>query len=87
MASGSERHDPPTSPAESADTGGRLPEHVYRRRRMVALAVIVVLLGLFTWGLATMLSGSDTEEADPSASLAAGGPDPRARPAAFAAAE
>ncbi|RLY91701.1 hypothetical protein EAE32_10810 [Kocuria tytonicola] len=52
MAShGSEHHDPRTSPADR-DPETRLPDHVYRRRRLVALAVLVVLVLLLVWGVA-----------------------------------
>lgn len=64
MASGSEQHDPPTSPTESADTGGRLPEHVYRRRRMVALAVIVVLVLALLWAVVSGVRALTAPEAD-----------------------
>ncbi|MCT1881231.1 MULTISPECIES: DUF4232 domain-containing protein [Kocuria] len=52
MAShGSDRHDPPASPADHEDTEARLPQHVYRRRRLVALGVVVLLLLLLVWGV------------------------------------
>ena len=69
MASGSERHDPSTSPAGSSETGGRLPEHVYRRRRMVALAVIVALALALLWavvsGVRALTGAGAADEATP----------------------
>lgn len=62
---------------------GPLPPSVYRRRRAVALGVVVLLFGLLTWGIAATLGGAG--DAAPPVAEAPGEATPR--PAAFAAAE
>ncbi|RKQ33657.1 hypothetical protein [Kocuria tytonis] len=64
---GSERHDPPASPADHDDTEARLPEHVYRRRRLVALAVVVLLVLALVWAVVAgvrAVTGGGGPEAD-----------------------
>ena len=77
MAShGSERHDRSTHPSEDDAPEARLPEHVYRRRRLVALAVLVVLVLVVVSAVvmgvrAVTSSGSDAEETAPAATATA----------------
>ena len=77
MAShGSERHDPPSRPSDDGVSEARLPDHVYRRRRLVALSVLVLLalflVGGFTMGIrAVTSSGSGDEDPAPAPASAA----------------
>nr|WP_314314571.1 DUF4232 domain-containing protein [Kocuria rhizophila] len=75
MAShGSERHDPPTHHTPDEDTEARLPDHVYRRRRLVALAVIVLVLLVIVWavgaGIRAVTGGGEGSTAEQDAAPA-----------------
>ena len=48
---GSEHHDSPRRTDHGVESEARLPDHVYRRRRLVALALAVLLVLLLLWGV------------------------------------
>lgn len=76
MAShGSERHDPPSYPSDDGGSEARLPDHVYRRRRLVALAVLVLFALFVVWAVtmgvrAVTSSDSGAGDEDPAPAAA-----------------
>ena len=63
MAShGSERHDPPTHPSGRGTSDTRLPKHVYHRRRVIAVALVLLALFLVGWGIRALGGGDDAAE-------------------------
>lgn len=65
---GSEQRDSTDARTSGGDSGDRLPPSVYRRRRLVAVIVLLVLVLALIWGISTVvsaLSGSPEEQNSP----------------------
>ena len=66
MASnGSEQRDSSDPRASTGDSGERLPASVYRRRRVIALAVLLVLVVALIWGITSVVSALTGPPEDP----------------------
>lgn len=62
---GSEQRDSPDPRASDGDSEERLPASVYRRRRVVALAVLLVLVVALIWGITSVVSALTGSSEDP----------------------
>ena len=75
---GSEHHDSPRRTDHGVESEARLPDHVYRRRRLVALALAVLLVLLLLWGVVAGVRAVTGSGGDDAAQPAAEQPAPPA---------